>query len=648
MKINIRIVPICLTLLFFINKPAWSGNAIALYEALTTCTKVTANPAEENISAKQNLLLPDMIVQSVITYQPNIPTGRGNINERLCSANLLTVNADNPIEITQMQFVLDVAADETALGTVRLFYNGTDERLNLITAEELATGTFSGGLVTFTFTKTLAEGNNVFWLCGDILETATEGAQVGAYTTSYSPDGGLESVDAPDTTYLRTVLLEHNLIFSGGDYGSAAYRIPAVASNGERIIVAADARIFDNTDLPGDIDLFSRYSDDSGNTWSEPVTIADFGDDGASDPALVYDSVSGDLLCLFASHNGLFASTPSNKIRFNVARSTDDGETWETPQEFSDEIYEPGWYAAWVASGSAQQLKNGNIVAAIGARTNSSSVLRNYMIYSSDGGLSWNTAEGEASVNGDEAKIAELEDGRLMMLIRNPGQREVVYSSDAGATWTDQEDVEDLTEPGVNGDLIRYTSLSKGDDKNRLLFSIANDPAIRKNVTVFVSYDEGDNWDTKRTICPELSAYSALTKLDDGTIGLFYENGEYEFYQLYFARFSLKWLTNGSDSLVIEDTTDAVDESKPEGTLFNVYPNPAGGNSEVHIAFQKTHPVAVDVINELGEVVTTLLPESNYTGTTNIVWHTESYARGMYFIRLTTEGQCVVRQVVLF
>lgn len=68
----------------------------------------------------------------------------------------------------------------------------------------------------------------------------------------------------------------------------------------------------------------------------------------------------------------------------------------------------------------------------------------------------------------------------------------------------------------------------------------------------------------------------------------------------------------------------------------------------MHIAFQKTHPVAVDVINVLGEVVTTLLPESTYTGTTNIVWHTDSYARGMYFIRLTTEGQCVVRQVVLF
>lgn len=603
--------------------------------------------SENKIPELNDPMLSDMIIQSVINYQPNIPTARGLENERLHSVNLQTVNADNPIEITQMQYVLDASADATAIGTVRLYYNGINERLDLSTAEELASGIFSGGLVTFTFSKFLAEGDNVFWLCADINSGASEGTQVGAYISSYSPDGGLESVDAPVPSYVRTVLLEHSLIFTGGDYGSVAYRIPAVASNGDRIIVAADARIFDNSDLPGDIDLYSRYSDDGGRTWSEPATIADFGSDGASDPALVYDSISGDLLCLFASHNGLFASTPSDKIRFNVARSTDDGVTWETPQEFSDDIYGTGWYAAWVASGSAHQMKSGRIVAAIGARITSSTVLRNYMIYSDDGGLSWNTAPGQASVNGDEAKVVELEDGSIMMMIRNPGQREVVYSTDDGATWTDQELVDDIIEPGVNGDLIRYTSLSKGDDKNRLLFSIANDAAIRKNVTVFVSYDEGENWDTKKTICPELSAYSALTRMDDGTIGLFYEVGEYEYYQLYFARFSLNWLTDGNDSLVI-DTPDAIDDTNTEeGMHFQIYPNPSSKLINVQITFQNNQTATVEILNTQGEIIKTLLPQNTYSGTQTLVWDTAAFAKGVYFICLKTGEESVVKEVVV-
>lgn len=619
---------------------------ISTYLILFSFTHMNAF-SENKFLELNDPMLADMIIQSVITYQPNIPTARGLENERLHSVNLQTVNADNPIEITQMHYVLDASADATAIGTVRLFYNGINERLDFSTAEELASGTFSGGLITFTFSKFLAEGDNVFWLCADIDSDATEGTQVGAYISSYTADLGLEAVDAPVTSYLRTVLLEHSLIFTGGDYGSAAYRIPAVISNGERIIVAADARIFDNSDLPGDIDLFSRYSDDGGRTWSEPATIADFGSDGASDPALVYDSVSGHLLCLFASHNGLFASTPSDKIRFNVARSTDDGVTWETPQEFSDDIYGTGWYAAWVASGSAHQMKSGRIIAAIGARITSSTVLRNYMIYSDDGGLSWNTAAGQASINGDEAKIVELEDGSLMMLIRNPGQREVVYSTDDGATWTDQELVDDIIEPGVNADLIRYTSLSKGDDKNRLLFSIANDAAIRKNVTVFVSYDEGENWDTKKTICPELSAYSALTRMDDGTIGLFYEVGEYEFYQLYFARFSLNWLTDGNDSLVI-DTPDAIEEANPdEGMNFQVYPNPTGDFINVQITFPNNQTATVEVLNRAGERLTTLLPENSYSGIQTLVWDTTTFASGVYFIRLKSGDESVVRGVMV-
>jgi hypothetical protein len=44
-----------------------------------------------------------------------------------------------------------------------------------------------------------------------------------------------------------------------------------------------------------------------------------------------------------------------------------------------------------------------------------------------------------------------------------------------------------------------------------------------------------------------------LTILEDGSIGIFYENGEYESYQLSFARFSLNWLSNGDDQYLDPD-----------------------------------------------------------------------------------------------
>ncbi|MFH1269310.1 MAG: sialidase family protein, partial [Planctomycetota bacterium] len=46
------------------------------------------------------------------------------------------------------------------------------------------------------------------------------------------------------------------------------------------------------------------------------------------------------------------------------------------------------------------------------------------------------------------------------------------------------------------------------------------------------------------------SAYSCLTVLKDGTIGLLYENGQKTAYEkLTFARFNVEWLTDGQDSL---------------------------------------------------------------------------------------------------
>jgi BNR repeat-like domain/Concanavalin A-like lectin/glucanases superfamily len=587
----------------------------------------------------------NMTLLETARYHPDLPTGRGAQNERLVSVNFKTIGAGNPLTIGDLKFAIDPQANPAALQTARLYFNGTATRLNLSTAQLLGEAQVVAGQISFSISKNLSEGNNVFWLCADIAPGAEEGALVGAQLVFFKQNGAEIVPVNPPNTPLRPVLLEHRLLFSGGDFGSSAYRIPAVAAHDGHLVVAADARINNNGDLPNNIDIVARHSNDGGQTWSAPVTVADFGNSGASDPALVFDKNSGDLLCLFASHNGLFSSTPSNKIRFQVARSTDFGATWSAPQEFSDQIYLPGWYAAWVASGSAHQMPSGRIVAAVGARTSSGNTISNFMIYSDDGGLSWQTSPGQASPLGDEAKIVTLDDGRLYMSIRSPGQRKVTFSSDNGATWSAPVPEPELVEPAVNGDLIRYTSEKDGFDKSRLLFSIASHPTQRRNLMVFVSYDEGETWGTKRVICPGPSAYSALTSLDDGTIGLFYENGEYENYQLNFARFSLDWLTGGTDSWMPPLGTKDADL---DDAVFSVSPNPAGSALEIRLDLPENKLVSLDAFDATGSFVQAILPPEELSGEQRFAWHTSGFAAGVYFVRLRCGQRVAVRLVIVY
>ena len=64
-------------------------------------------------------------------------------------------------------------------------------------------------------------------------------------------------------------------------------------------------------------------------------------------------------------------------------------------------------------------------------------------------------------------------------------------------------------------------------------------------MTVRISYDEGATWSEGKTIYPGSSAYSCLTVLKNGDIGLFFEKDEYT--ENTFVSFSLKWLTDGND-----------------------------------------------------------------------------------------------------
>jgi sialidase-1 len=93
------------------------------------------------------------------------------------------------------------------------------------------------------------------------------------------------------------------------------------------------------------------------------------------------------------------------------------------------------------------------------------------------------------------------------------------YSSDGGATLDSQyEGIAEITAPGIQGSVLRV-----GD---RLLLSTPVHPEIRRELTVFVSSDDGRSWRPGLVVHPGMAGYSDLVPLPGGQVGLFYEAGE--------------------------------------------------------------------------------------------------------------------------
>lgn len=406
---------------------------------------------------------------------------------------------------------------------------------------------------------------------------------------------------AQDTLFTRTEL------YHPGDYNSTNYRIPAVITAKDGTIVAVtDKRKYNEGDLPQDIDIICNRSTDGGQTWSEPYTIA-LGtgyNQGFGDCALAWSNDNNGLIAVFVGGVGLWNSTPSNPIRSYKSYSYDNGQTWTAPEDITNFIFgdsciyqsQTTWRASFFGSGNGLLTSTGRIMFVAAIREGSAQSLNNYAVYSDDNGLTWQVS-GRASVGGDEAKVTELVDGRILMSIRHAGKRWYNISEDGGETWQPTTSIwNDITAPACNGDLIRYTSVNQGFNKNRLLHSVPYG-SQRTDVTVYISYDEGETWPVRKTIVPYSSAYSSLCILPDGTIGLYVEenpNGEIGNYLTAFYNFSLEWLTDGADSL--ED--DAISEDIANDSL-KIYPNPASNLIKIESEGLKK----IKIINVKGQTV---------------------------------------------
>ena len=200
---------------------------------------------------------------------------------------------------------------------------------------------------SLTSEETLAAGQYVIYVCGDIRQDVTLpyigggnhnytklGAKITAMsginkTTEYSSYNNSSYSDGA-----RVLIPSQKTLFAPGDYYSKYYRIPAAvrASDGS-IVACSDARKEAICDIANNIDIVTRRSTDNGKTWSTPVTIAKGTSftTGFGDPALAA-LPNGNIVCTFVHGYGLSTSNSSNRTDNYYSVSKDNGKTWSEPK----------------------------------------------------------------------------------------------------------------------------------------------------------------------------------------------------------------------------------------------------------------------------------------------------------------------------
>ncbi|MBT6582589.1 MAG: exo-alpha-sialidase, partial [Bacteroidetes Order II. Incertae sedis bacterium] len=291
----------------------------------------------------------------------------------------------------------------------------------------------------------------------------------------------------------------------------------------------------------GDINIVLRRSSDAGASWSDIESVADFPDSlSASDPSMIVDAITSEI---FLFYNFMDHTVEPDVYYLHMMRSLDNGATWSAPVDITPAITKTEWHNdfKFITSGRGIQTRTGKLVHTM---VNLDSGL--HLFASDDHGESWYLIDTPIEP-GDESKIVELLDGSWMINSRANGKglRWVHISSDEGLTWTSYPEP-NLIDPGCNGSIIRHTAKRDGYDRDRLLFANAKSADKRENMTVRISYDEGRTWSEGKTIYEGGSAYSSLTILENGDIGLFFEKDDYT--ENVFVRFTLDWLTDGQDT----------------------------------------------------------------------------------------------------
>ncbi len=388
----------------------------------------------------------------------------------------------------------------------------------------------------------------------------------------------------------RRALLEKQDLFVGGEGGYKLYHIPGIVVTAKGTVLAwCEAR--ENGGDWDRIELLVRRSTDEGRTWSAPMnTTVVPRDVKKNKEALRLKSVKEDAITV---NNPVLIADRDGTVHFLYCieygrafyrKSVDDGLTWSEPVEITETFRQFTYRAPVIATGPNHgiQLRSGRLVVPVwlstgkGGNAHRPSVTAT--IYSDDGGATWKASEIAVpndvtkTLNPNETTAVELADGSVMLNVRNESARHrriVVTSPDGATDWSEPRFDAALLEPICMGSIIRYSTEADGG-RNRILFSNPHNlfdskgvsaegkstmqgRGARRNLSIKLSYDEGQSWAFHKALEVESGMYSDLAVTKSGTILCFYGRRQgksgtsYSGDRLTVARFNLAWLTEGGD-----------------------------------------------------------------------------------------------------
>jgi sialidase-1 len=326
-----------------------------------------------------------------------------------------------------------------------------------------------------------------------------------------------------------TAGVQHTQVFVPGEEPGRGYRIPAmVVLPGDVLLAFAESRIDAMSDLL-DINIVMKRSLDGGRTWSPIQIIEDRGSQTVHSPAPVYDHDTHKVWLPFCVDYGTLY----------ITESADAGITWSEPRNLTDELRLSAGAFCHNGPGNGIQISTGRLV--IPTTLGEARVL-----FSDNHGESWNM--GEPIGNGSEPQVFERVDGELCANLRNErgASRIVACSQDGGQTWEQWRYDQNLPDAGTQASIMRFSS-QKDQHSNRILFSNPGAP-YRGELTIRMSYDEGQTWPVSKLVYQGAAGYSQLAVLSDHTILDLFETGKNDLREsITLARVDLDWLTGGAD-----------------------------------------------------------------------------------------------------
>ena len=243
--------------------------------------------------------------------------------------------------------------------------------------------------------------------------------------------------------------------------------------------------------------------------------------------------------------------------------SDDNGQTWSNPVNISGMVKEDWMKFCGTGPGFGIEIQNGEHAGRLVFPiyyTNNGGFQSSACIYSDDGGVTWqrgmspNDARGEGMGDSQnpnfsqqltESQIIELNSGNLLQFMRNTGGSGLVAvsrSTDGGATWSAPVNTQ-ATEVYCQLSVLHYGTTEDGKDRVILSnpgVSGRNNGTLRIGVVTETDDSFSIEWTESKMFSPGNYAYSCLTDMGDDMIGLLYEKSN----TIKFTSFNLDFITS--------------------------------------------------------------------------------------------------------